>query len=59
MAGETEFSQRVIRVIQRGDKLVRDVRRDVGQLLAAAGGVKEILSDIKDNLRGQDDGKEV
>lgn len=55
MAGEKEISKRIIRLVQKGDKLVQDIEKDVGQLIAAAGGVKDIISDIKNRLKGPDD----
>jgi hypothetical protein len=53
MAGETEFSQRIIRVIQKGDKLVRDIRKDLGEIGAAAIGVKNLIIDFKKSFKDQ------
>ena len=43
---ELEITKRVTRVIKSGDKLIRDVRHDVGQIITAGIGVKEIISDF-------------
>jgi hypothetical protein len=51
MAGETEFSQRVIRVIQKGDKLIRDIRKDLGEIGAAAIGVKNLITDFRKTFK--------
>lgn len=51
MPAEKEISKKIIRVVKAGDKLVQDVQRDMAQLMAAASGVKEIISDIKDKFK--------
>jgi len=52
---ESEVTKRVTRAVKAGDKLVQDVKKDIGQLVAAVNGVKEIFDDIKDKLKGPDD----
>lgn len=59
MAKESEISRRITRAVKTGDKLVQDIKRDIGQLLAAANGVKEIFDEIKNKLQDPDDKKEV
>jgi hypothetical protein len=51
MAGDSEITKRMTRLMKSGDKLIQDIKRDAGQLLAAANGVKEIITDIKNNLK--------
>jgi hypothetical protein len=58
MPKESEVAKRITRAVKAGDKLVKDIQRDIGQLIAAANGVKEIFGDIKNKLKGPDD-KEV
>ena len=55
MAKESELTKRITRAMKAGDKLVQDVRRDVGQILTAASGVKEIVDDIKNKFKRTDD----
>jgi hypothetical protein len=55
MAGDSEITKRMTRLMKSGDKLIQDIKRDAGQLLAAANGVKEIITDIKNNLKGPKD----
>ena len=55
MAKESELTKRITRAMKAGDKLVQDVKRDVGQILVATNGVKEIVDDIKNRFKGKDD----
>ena len=55
MAKESELTKRITRAVKAGDKLVQDVRRDVGQILVAADGVKEIIADLKSKFKRPDD----
>jgi len=55
MAKESELTKRITGAVKAGDKLVQDVKRDVGQLLVAASGVKEVVDDIKNKLKGTGD----
>lgn len=59
MAKESEVTKRITRAVKAGDKLIQDVQRDVGQVIAAVNGVKEIFEDIKDKSKGPDDKQEV
>jgi phosphoglycolate phosphatase-like HAD superfamily hydrolase len=59
MPEESEKSRRVTKAIKAVDKLVRDVREDVDDILLAADGVKELLTDLKDKFKKGDDTKEV
>lgn len=59
MAKESGVTKKITRAIKAGDKLVQDIQRDVGQVIAAVNGVKEIFDDIKNKFKGPDDGQEV
>lgn len=59
MAKESEVTKRITRAVKAGDKLVQDVQRDIGQIISAANGVKEIFDDIKNKFKGPDDSQEV
>jgi len=54
MPKEYDVTKKVTRVIKAGDKLVHDLEKDVGQIVMAVNGVKELLSDIKNKLQGAD-----
>ena len=59
MAKESEVTKRITSAVKAGDKLVQDIKKDIGQLIVAANGVKEIFDDIKKNFKGPDDKKGV
>ena len=59
MSKESEVTKRITRAVKAGDKLVQDVQRDIGQIISAANGVKEIFDDIKNKFKRPDDKKEV
>ena len=59
MPEESESSRRITKAIKAVDKLVRDVREDIDDILLAAEGVKELLADLKDKFKKRDDTKEV
>jgi len=59
MSEESETSRRVTKAIKAVDKLVRDVREDVDDILLAAEGVKELFADLKDKFKKGDDTQEV
>lgn len=59
MSKESEVTKRITRAVKAGDKLLQDIQRDVGQIVAACQGVKEIFDDIKDKFKGPDDSQEV
>ena len=59
MSVESETSRRVTKAIKAVDKLVRDVREDVDDILLAAEGVKELFADLKDKFKKGDDTQEV
>jgi hypothetical protein len=58
MPKESEVAKRITRAVKAGDKLVKDIKTDVAQLVAAANGIKEVFDDMKNKLKGPDD-KEV
>jgi hypothetical protein len=51
---ELEITKRVTRVIKSGDKLVRDVRHDVEQMIVEGIGVKNLISDFMNRIQGKD-----
>lgn len=55
MAKESELTRRITRAVKAGDKLVQDVRRDVGQIAAAANGVKEAINEVRNRFKGKGD----
>ena len=55
MSKEKEITQKITRAIKAGDKLVQDIQKDVGQIIAAVNGVKEIFDDIKNKFKGPED----
>jgi hypothetical protein len=58
MAKESEITKSITRTLKAGDKLVQDVQRDIGQLLAAADAFKQLIDQAKERFKGPDD-KEV
>jgi len=56
---ESELTRRITSAVKAGDKLVQDVRRDIGQIVVAANGVKAIIDDIKNKFKRPDDSQEV
>jgi hypothetical protein len=55
MSKEHDITKRVTGVIKAGDKLVQDLEKDVGQIIMAVNGVKELLGDIKSKIQRTDD----
>lgn len=55
MSKESEVTKRITRAVKAGDKLVQDIQRDIGQIISAANGVKEIFDDIKNKFKEPDD----
>ena len=55
MSKEKEIAKNITRVVKAGDKLLRDIERDVGQVIVAVNAVKEVISDIKNKFKGPDD----
>jgi hypothetical protein len=55
MSKEYDVTKRVTRVVKAGDKLVHDLEKDVGQIIMAVDGVKELLGDIKNKIQGTGD----
>lgn len=48
---ELEITKRITRVLKSGDKLIRDVRDDIGQIVVAGIGVKEVITDLKNKFK--------
>jgi len=55
VAKESELTRSITRAVKAGDKLFQDVRRDIGQIVVAANGVKGVIDDIKNKFKGSGD----
>jgi hypothetical protein len=54
MSKDSEVTKRMTKAMKSVDKLVRDVREDIGGVLLAMEGIKELVDDIKDKFKGSD-----
>ena len=52
---EKELSRNLTRMVKGADKLIRDVEKDIGQIISAMSGVKETLLDLKDKITKSED----
>jgi hypothetical protein len=51
MPKEKEITTKVIKLVKSGDKLVRDIEKGVGGIVADAASLKETITKIKDTLQ--------
>jgi hypothetical protein len=47
MPQESEISKKLTRAIKASDKLVQDIKKDVGHLIACGKAVKEVFEDLR------------
>ena len=52
---EKDLTKDLTRVIKGADKLMRDVEKDIRQIMAALAGVKATILDIKDRIKKPED----
>lgn len=59
MPKESETSKKLTKAIKAVDKLVQDIKRDVGEVISGAAEVKELFQNIKEKPKPPDDKKEA
>jgi hypothetical protein len=58
MSKDSEIIKRVTGMMKAGDKLVQDIKKDVGKVIVAANELKQLIDEARDKFKGPDD-KEV
>jgi len=54
MAKESELTKRITRTLKAGDKLVQDIKTDIGQIIGAANELKQLIDEARDKFKGPD-----
>lgn len=53
---EKDLTKNLTELIKRGDKLIRDVEKDIGEILGVVTTMKGTIADIKKRFTKPDDG---
>lgn len=54
---EKDLTKNLTKLIQRGDKLIRDVEKDIGEIMGAVSSVKATILELKNRIKKPDDGE--
>lgn len=52
---EKDLTKNITRVVKRADKLIRDVEKDIGEIMGAVSSVKATILEIKNRLQKPED----
>lgn len=52
---EKDLTKNLTKLIQRGDKLIRDVEKDIGEIMGAVSSVKATILELKNRIKKPED----